>query len=241
MHNFCKRLISGSSSTFTRPQTSTRHPTPTPTDKQGHNKPRPNSAQNVSTSSISSPDPCAIFDQADSSVADTVSIGRTSAEVFKPACHSELGCYPYRGLSNQQASSVYYRIFGVYGLIRTVNPVYTDDPYLGRISVDFVTPPHTAANLKHCLSSFENIDENIPTSLFRSSSSQTPMDDNCRVSYPCPGCKPDEPMALVAMLTGADRSPVEAHTDRLLPQEGPTPFKTQYRKYPERLFNTPPP
>ena len=43
-------------------------------------------------------------------------------------------------------------------------------------------------------------------------------------------------MALVANFTGADRNPLEAEENRLLSQDGPTPFETQYRKYFEGAF-----
>jgi hypothetical protein len=255
MHTL-RKLIPGSGTTFTTPPQSTRPPTSTPRPKRAptyernRDEPRPTSAQDRnrervsqwtaglhSASSISSPDPEAVFDQANSSVAET-SIGGTSEDAAGPR-YSEPECHPYRCLSNQRAFSVYYRVYAEDGVIPTANPAYTDDLYLGRILPELVTPPHTAANLKHCLSGFEKIDESVTTSLFRSSSSQTPMDDNYRVSifsYPGPGCKPNEPMALVAMFTGADRGPFEAESDPLPSREGPTPFETRYRKCFEGLF-----
>jgi hypothetical protein len=117
-----------------------------------------------------------------------------------------------------------------------VNPVYTDDPSLGRIAAELVTPPHTVISLKRCLSGIENIDDNIPTTLFVAASSQTPMDDAVHVSilaYPGPGCTPNEPMAFVAKFSGVDRGSWEAmqsEADVSPSPEGPTPFETQYRK-----------
>lgn len=122
------------------------------------------------------------------------------------------------------------------GAIPSANPVYTDDLYLGRISADLVAPPLTAVNLKCCLSAVENIDENATTNLFVSASSQTPMNDGCRVSifrYPGPGCRPNEPMALVVKGSGVGQIPSDGskeEEDHVLPQEGTSPFETQYRK-----------
>jgi hypothetical protein len=122
------------------------------------------------------------------------------------------------------------------GAVPSANPVYTDDPSLGRIGAKLVTPPHTVLNLKRCLSRIENIDVNIQTSLFVSPSSQAPMDDTGRVSilaYPGPGCTPNEPMALVAMCPDSDRGLSDVkrpETVLLPPQEGPTPFEAQYCK-----------
>ena len=95
---------------------------------------------------------------------------------------------------------VYYQVYAEDGTIPSVNPIYTDDPYLGRVAAELVTPPHTVNTLKHCLSGIEDINENMPTSLFISTSSQTPMDNGGCVSiltYPGPCCTPNEPMALV--------------------------------------------
>jgi len=120
------------------------------------------------------------------------------------------------------------------GPIRTKNTVYSDDPHLGRIPAQHITPPHTAINLKHSLSGAENIDEDITTSLFCSASSQTPMDDNGRVSiltYPSPGCTPHEPMVLVATISS---SPLEEYApraaDHLPSNEGTMPIELRYSK-----------
>jgi hypothetical protein len=244
------RLISGSSTTLTS------HPTYAPTYARKDDEPGPIRAQDINrgrlsqwtadmrgTSSISYTGPEAAFDQAHYYVADTVSIRGISSEVSRPVRprYSEPEYHRYRDLSNQRAFSVYYRVYAEDGAIPAACPAYTDDLYLGRILPELVTPPHTAANLKYCLSGFENIDENIATSLFRSCSSQTSMDDNCRVSIfskNFPGCTPDQPIALVAMLPGADRRPLGAEASHLLSQEGPTPFKARYRKCFERLFRT---
>lgn len=95
---------------------------------------------------------------------------------------------------------------------------------------------HTAINLQRRLSSFENIDFNIQTSLFVSASSQIPMDDTGRVSILTnsgPGCAPSEPLALVAIFTTAGRGPLNIRKPEVVllpPQEGRTPFETQYCK-----------
>lgn len=60
------------------------------------------------------------------------------------------------------------------------------------------------------------------------------MDDAGSVSilaHPGPGCAPNEPMALVAASADKDRGPLDPDQPEgvlLLPQEGPSPFKTQY-------------
>jgi hypothetical protein len=143
---------------------------------------------------------------------------------------------PYHNPPNARAVIVYYRVYAEDGVVPAMNPVYSDDPHLGRIMANLVAPPHTAFSLKHCLSNIENIDKSIRTRLFISTSSQSPMDDAGRVSiamYPGPGCTPSDPMALVAGFSCADRGPLVTATPEpvlLSSQKGPTPFNPQYRK-----------
>jgi hypothetical protein len=90
--------------------------------------------------------------------------------------------------------SVYYRVYTANGATQSVNP--TTDPYLGCISAESVPPPHTAQSLRRCISSSEYIECGTRAQLFLTVASQIPMEDNCRVSIPGPGCTPNEPMAL---------------------------------------------
>jgi hypothetical protein len=148
-----------------------------------------------------------MFEQAESSLTETASVGGMSAENTRAGSprYSEPECYPCRMSLKYLIFSVYYRVYAEDGAIPSGNPVYTDDPSLGRILAKLVTPPHTAISVKRCLSHVENIDDKISTKLFVATSSQTPMDDTGRISilaYPGPGCTPNEPMALVAVSTG---------------------------------------
>jgi hypothetical protein len=139
---------------------------------------------------------------------------------------------------NHNVREVYYRVFSEDGPIRTLNPVYSEDPYLGRIAARLVTPPHIAINLRRCLSNAENIDSTIITRLFVSCSSQRAMDDAGRVSilaYPGLGCSPNEPMVLVAVFPHTFElpppemvMPLQAGVD-----EGSTPLESQYSKHPQ--------
>ena len=117
-----------------------------------------------------------------------------------------------------------------------MNPVYSNDAYLGRIAARLVTPPHTTVNLRCCLANVENIDDRITTRLFVSCSSQCPMDDAGRVSilaYPGPGCSPNEPMALVAMFSNSLPPPEDSEVTPLQVgvDEGPAPFEPLYSKH----------
>ena len=133
-----------------------------------------------------------------------------------------------------QTPSVYYRTYAENGAIPSKNPVYSDDPYLARIPATRITPPHTAINLKKCLSGAEDIDINITTSLFTSASSPTPLEDNDNVSiltHPGPGYTPNEPMALVAVFPYG-LSKFVAHQRRVNrpSQQNATPIEIRYSK-----------
>ena len=129
--------------------------------------------------------------------------------------------------------SVYYRLYTEDKPIESVNPVYTDDSYLGRIVSKLVPPPHTALTLKNCLLNVENIKNAPEAKLFISSSSQAPMDDAASLSIlaqPGPGSTPTEPMALVTTFSRSRRNGNKPKGVFILPRKGTTPFKTQYRK-----------
>jgi len=167
-----------------------------------------------------------LVNEADSSLTDTPAVSGTSAGITMPA----------------GPRYIYYRVYTEEQAIPSANPVYIDDPYLGRILAELVTPPHTAISVKHCLSSFEKIDNNIPTSLYVTASSQTPLDDAGRVSilaYPGPGCTPNEPMALVVTFnfSRTNRGPLRAIRSKTHPlpsPEGSTPSEVRYLYY--RVF-----
>jgi hypothetical protein len=199
------------------------------------------SASLPSASSVASPDSEIMFDQAESSLTDTfsaVSIGGQSAKVTRPTGprYSEPECYLCRISLDYQILLVYYRVYAEDGAVPSANPVYSDDRYLGRITATLVAPPHTVISLKSCLSTVENIDDSVSTSLFIAASSRSPMDDAGRVSilaYPGPGCTPNEPMALVATISGAGKIP---EPDPLPVLEHPTPVEKRYCKCSHRLF-----
>ena len=66
------------------------------------------------------------------------------------------------------------------------------------------------------------------------------MKDASRLSifaYPGPGCKANEPIALVVKHSRAGRTGAEpTEMDRVPPQEGTTPFESQYGEHLRGLF-----
>ena len=108
---------------------------------------------------------------------------------------------------------VYYRVYTEDGAIPSKTPLNAGDPYLARILAKSVAPPHTVSSLKRCLSKVESIVNHRQTSLYLSTSSQTPMDDGHRLSLlngSGPGSIPQEPMALVVKSSESERNTLAA-------------------------------
>jgi hypothetical protein len=161
---------------------------------------------------IESLDSTTVFNQSESSVAATRVVETPDITPPSGIRYSMLKCNPYRNSLIYLMFSVYYRLYTEDESVPSVNPIYSNDPSLGCISANVITPPHTAISLKRCLLAVENIDASISTSLFVTASTKEPLADNAKVSivqFPGPGCTPNEPMALVAKVSGADRSAIE--------------------------------
>ena len=193
-----------------------------------------------------------MIDPTESSPMDTVADPR----------YGELNCYSYLSSLKDQNPSVYYRVYTQDGAIPTVNPVYSDDPYLGRILAKCVAPPPEASSIRRCLSNVENISTDIQTNLFIATSSKSPMNDTDRVSileHTGPGYTANEPVALVIsslptnplsldalfqlMGNTANKSMINSSFARMfssdpplqpMAEQSPTPFKVQYCKLYQR-------
>jgi hypothetical protein len=128
---------------------------------------------------------------------------------------------------------VYYRVYTEDGAVLSMNPVYSNDPYLGRISAESVTPPHTVISVKRCLCNVENIHCNTPTDLFSNISSKAPMDDIDYlpiVATPGPACTPNDPFVLIAMLHHANINPLHTGQIRLSSQDAPSQYEMRFSK-----------
>jgi hypothetical protein len=163
---------------------------------------------------------------------DMVSDTESPVEIARLAGprYGEFEYYPYLSSLKDQNPSVYYRVYAKHGAIITVNPVYSDDPYLGRILARRVAPPHTASSLRRCLSNVENIGTDIQTSLFVATSSESPMDDSDQMSilgHTGPGYTANEPVALVISSLPARKLSSRWQINRRA-EQGPMPFEIQY-------------
>ena len=104
---------------------------------------------------------------------------------------------------------VYYRIYAEDGALPSKTAVSSGDPFLGRIKFTSVPPPRNAKAVKGSITKVENIKDPESTTLYRTSYSQSPMDNSEKVSIlngTGPGSTPQKPLALVAKLSNSERN-----------------------------------
>ena len=96
---------------------------------------------------------------------------------------------------------MYYRIYKNYGAVRSQHSADPNDASVGRISVDSITPPHTAASIKQCISKAEKLDNSKQLQLFTSVSSTSPIGEGhlSILTSDRPGSMPEDPMAFVEL------------------------------------------
>lgn len=99
-----------------------------------------------------------------------------------------------------------------YGAVLSRQPADSSDPYVGRISVDSVPPPHTAVSIMRCISKTEELANSKKSQLFINISSDSPIGDGhvSILASDCPGCTPEDPMAFVELPAPAVTQPAAA-------------------------------
>ena len=75
---------------------------------------------------------------------------------------------------------VYYRLYTKDGIIKSYNPIYSNDPFTSRILPKSLTPPHTALSLKMYLCKIEGL-AGSNASVFESLSSDVALADSTRL------------------------------------------------------------
>jgi hypothetical protein len=96
---------------------------------------------------------------------------------------------------------VYYRLYAKHREMPSKSSLDLNEPALGRVVADSISPPTTPLSIKRHISRVEQIPELEYAALFADISSDTPMKDNCisLLSGDCPGLTKDRPMALVQL------------------------------------------
>jgi hypothetical protein len=102
--------------------------------------------------------------------------------------------------TNMTRHAVYYRLYIKGGPSVSKYPVYDDDRSIGRLLVQFVTPPHTAGSLRRNLCKIEGIAVSTVSHLFPTLWSQESFHDLDRLALSedaFPGSSERDPVVLV--------------------------------------------
>jgi hypothetical protein len=103
---------------------------------------------------------------------------------------------------------VYYLLYADDYEIPSKVAIDPEEPSLGRIRTDSVTPPHSLTSIKLCISRVERTPALAYANLFADSSCDAPLKEGHHMSIlrtDGPGSSPNEPMAIV--LVGAPSIP----------------------------------
>jgi hypothetical protein len=94
---------------------------------------------------------------------------------------------------------VYYQVYKNNTAVKSKQPAHLD-PYVGRINIDLVSPPHTAKSIVRCISRNEELD-NMESRLFTNISSESPIGEGhvSILTGDRPGSTPEDPMAFVTI------------------------------------------
>ena len=96
---------------------------------------------------------------------------------------------------------MYYRLYADDYEMASKVAIDPEEPSLGRIRADSITPPHSPASIKQCISRVEKIPALAHADLFADVLSDSPLKE-CHISIlhaDDPGLSPNEPMAIVQM------------------------------------------
>ena len=130
---------------------------------------------------------------------------------------------------------VYYRLYTKDGAIQSLNPIYSNDPFISRILPTSVAPPRTALSLKKYLCKIEGVAGPASSAiLFEALSSDAAIPDSTRLKLRGnlgSGTSSREPMALVIGVAEVEKR-----------SNGPDPQGEELSKNPdphEKRYSTP--
>ena len=150
-------------------------------------------------------------DEIESSLALTDTFGAETSKVATPR-YSKLPSGKFK-FSSLFILLVYFQIYAGDGAIPSMTPVASSNPFLGCIKARSVAPPHTVQTVKLSIANVENIKDCTSTSLFLTPYGQSPMGDTGKVAIlnrTGPGSMQQEPLALVAKMSGLERRALES-------------------------------
>ncbi|KIJ90674.1 hypothetical protein K443DRAFT_525302 [Laccaria amethystina LaAM-08-1] len=116
--------------------------------------------------------------------------------------------WPPIQLSYLHGSTVYYRLYTKDGAIRSINPIYANDEFIGRTLSRLITPPHTALSIKNHLCNIEGFHAGNSSTLIESFLSTVAMEASARVRFKGdsgPGLSQDDPLIFVVEPRGDEK------------------------------------
>jgi hypothetical protein len=111
--------------------------------------------------------------------------------------------------------SVYYKVFDEKGPLPVLGPIYSNNPYIGRLDANDIPPPHNVASLVQCMCAKEKKGFGVDwdngdawkTELFKTISSPLAFDlkeSLSLLSTDRPGSRPQDPLILKVVYTGME-------------------------------------
>ena len=94
---------------------------------------------------------------------------------------------------------MYYQLYSNDSEISSKVAIYPEEPSIGRIWADYISPPHSPTSIKLCISRVERNPGIVNFDLFGDTSCDSPLTDG-HISFlrtDGPGLSPNEPMAIV--------------------------------------------
>ena len=94
---------------------------------------------------------------------------------------------------------MYYQLYSNDSEISSKVAIYPEEPSIGRIRADYISPPHSPTSIKLCISRVERNPGIVNFDLFGDTSCDSPLTDG-HISFlrtDGPGLSPNEPMAIV--------------------------------------------
>ena len=127
---------------------------------------------------------------------------------------------------------VYYRLYTKDGAIQSLNPIYSNDPFISRILPISITPPRTAVSLKKHLCKIEGVPGlGSNAFLFEALSSHAAIPDSTRLKFRGHlgwGVSSREPMALVVGVAEIEKRSSGPDLQGKELSENPDPHETCY-------------
>jgi len=119
--------------------------------------------------------------------------------------HRQIGRRAEQGPTPFEVQYLYYQVYKNNTAVESKQPAHPDDPFVGHINADLVSPPHMAKTIIRCISKIEELSHStdLDVQLFIKISSELPIGEGhvSILTSDRPGSTPEDPMAFVVAPT----------------------------------------